>query len=188
MNNVSNSGNNTTNNTNHSNSNPIIQPSLLSVALSTAQEYATRYAMSSSTTNTTVDNTANITGLPPLQWNNNPTNPTNNANTTNINSQNLSSFYTVDSTIKDLMGNLNINAANNLTSDDIDDKAFKYVQDSRGLLRSTYQPLYQGLQSRLARLFGYPLNQTTLPHTLCTFLQNINCVMPFQIINKFGGG
>lgn len=127
--------------------------------------------MSSNNANTTVNNTGNYTGLPPLQWNlQNSTNSPQNATTTNITSNNVSSFYTIDSTIKDLTGNLKINADNNLTSDEIDDLAFKYVQKKEGLIKPTYQLLYQGLQLRLARLFGYPSTQTTLPNTLCTFL------------------
>ena len=114
-------------------------PSILSVATSTAAEWA----LSSNNANTTVNNTGNYTGLPPLQWNlHNSTNSPQNANTTNITSNNVSSFYTIDSTIKDLMGNLKINADNNLTSDDIDDLAFKYVQKKEGHIKPTYQPLY----------------------------------------------
>ena len=84
------------------------------------------------------------------------------------------------------MGNLKINEAYNSTSEDINDEAFKYVQEKGGLLKYNYQSLYQGLKTRLARLFDYPLHQNTLPQTLCIFLQNNSCIIPFQIINKFG--
>ena len=100
----------------------------------------------------------------------------------------MNSLTATPSLIHDLVHNLNINMDNNLTSDVINNTAYQYVYRHGGLIETSTSTVPLPLQERLARLFGYSPDKTTLPKVLCNFLQNIDCVNPFQIINKMGGG
>jgi len=98
----------------------------------------------------------------------------------------MNSLTATPSLIHDLVHNLNINLNNNLTSDVINNSAYQYVYRHDGLIETSTSNVPLPLQERLARLFGYSPDKTTLPKVLCNFLQNIDCVNPFQIINKIG--
>ena len=105
--------------------------------------------------------------------------------TSNITVNPINSLTATPSAFLDIMKNLNINANNNFTTDDIDSLARQYVERKGGIITKTHNNVSPEVQHRLSCLFGY--SSKSLPQILCKFFQNINYVYPFQMINKFGG-
>ena len=114
-------------------------------------------------------------------------NTTSKNETSNTTIHKSNSCTATPSVFHDLVHNLNINENHNFTTADIDNLALQYVERKSGIITKTPNNVSPEVQHRLACLFGYSSNTTTLPQTLCKFLQDINCVYPFQMINKLEG-
>ena len=91
-------------------------------------------------------------------------NTTNNNETSNTTVNHVNSHTATPSLFHDLMQNLNINANNNFTTDDIDSLARQYVERKGGIITKTHNNLSPEVQHRLSCLFGY--SSKTLPQTL----------------------
>jgi len=115
-------------------------------------------------------------------------NTTSKHETSNTTIHKSNSCTATPSVFHDLVHNLNINENHNFTTADIDNLALQYVERKSGIITKTHNNVSPEVQHCLACLFGYSSNTTILPQILCKFLQNINCVYPFQVINKLGWG